>query len=39
MFLKEVLIPDCFYSYICIPEIIYFGEKSGFDHIDSNDLL
>lgn len=39
VFLKEVLIPDCFYSSICIPEIIYFGEKSGFDQVDHKDLL
>lgn len=27
VFLKEVLIADCFYSHICIPEIIYFGKN------------
>ncbi len=29
VFLKGVLIPDSFYSYICIPEIIYFEENQG----------
>lgn len=27
VFLKEVLIADCFYSHICFPEIIYFGKN------------
>lgn len=36
VFLKEVLIPEVFIV-IC-PEIIYFGEKSGFNHVEMNDL-